>query len=363
MSAQQSAVLRQVIDAAPAFKPAPTKPPSLLVTAPIDQFLSTFCAPEWSVEDILQRGYLYSLTGPTGHAKTAVATLLEVSYALQRPFAGKRVATGSVLSLVGENPPDKQGRWQVAFQAAGATPRGIRVLAESFPIRGELERIRADAKENGPYGLVIVDTSAAYFSGDDENDNAQMRLHAADLRELTQINGRPTVVVLAHPTKKAEKDNLLPRGGGSFLAEVDGNLTCWLDGDVATVHWAGKFRGPNFDPLQFRVERRAIEGMTYSNGKPIESVVASHINDHEAGSIARASWESENRVLFAMQQTPGGSIADWARASHFLSAAGEPQKSTVYRHLKQLEADKLVRKFRGKWVLTDGGKREAEKCE
>jgi hypothetical protein len=37
--------------------------------------------------------------------------------------------------------------------------------------------------------------------------------------------GGPCVLVACHPPKNAGDDNLLPRGGGAFIAEMDGNLT------------------------------------------------------------------------------------------------------------------------------------------
>ena len=76
----------------------------------------------------------------------------------------------------------------------------------------------------GGVDLVMVDTSAAYFLSEDENSNKQMGDHAKTLRRLTTLPGGPCVLVLCHPIKHAiEPAQLLPRGGGSFLAEMDGN--------------------------------------------------------------------------------------------------------------------------------------------
>ena len=46
--------------------------------------------------------------------------------------------------------------------------------------------------------------------------------------------------MLCHPVKNAAKDNLLPRGGGQFLNELDANLTLWGGaGQIETtvLHW------------------------------------------------------------------------------------------------------------------------------
>ena len=43
---------------------------------PKAEFLAGFVPPDYLVDGVLQRGYVYSLTGQTGHAKTAIALLL-----------------------------------------------------------------------------------------------------------------------------------------------------------------------------------------------------------------------------------------------------------------------------------------------
>lgn len=324
-------------------------------------FMADFKPPEWQVDGLMQRGYLYAITAPTGHCKTAIATLVEQCVAGGTDFAGHATLAGRVLMLVGENPHDKQCRIIVTAAEHGfdaASPL-VRVIARSFPLAEQLDAIRAECERFGDIALVTVDTAAAYFAGMDENDNAQARQYASDLRALTELPGRPTVLVLAHPTKNAGRENLLPRGGGAFLAEIDGNLTCWLDGDVATLHWQGKLRGPGFEPLQFRIKERAL-GIVDSKGRELKSVVAMPVSDREAEAIASDHWQQENRLLFEMRHDPSGSIADWARACGWVSEAGAPHKSKVKRTIDGLAADKFVRKVRGKWELTETGKREAE---
>ena len=116
----------------------------------------------------------------------------------------------------------------------------------------------------GPFALLVVDTAAAYFHGKDENDNVQAGSFARLLRSLTQqIPGGPTGFISTHPTKNAAPENLLPRGGGAFLNEMDGNLTCVKRELISEVHWLGKFRGPDFAPFSFLIQARddrPIEG-------------------------------------------------------------------------------------------------------
>ena len=93
---------------------------------------------------------------------------------------------------------------------------GVFDISRQFPILAS-QAVRASS-----YSLVIVDTSPAYFTGDEENSNTALGHHARSvLRPLTTLQGGPCVIANTHPVKNATNDHLLPRGGGAFLAEVD----------------------------------------------------------------------------------------------------------------------------------------------
>ena len=66
----------------------------------------------------------------------------------------------------------------------------------------------------GGVSFVLIDTSAAYYEGDEENANVQAGNHARLMRQLVNLPGEPCVLVMCHPVKNATQDNLLPRGGG-----------------------------------------------------------------------------------------------------------------------------------------------------
>jgi hypothetical protein len=77
--------------------------------------------------------------------------------------------------------------------------------------------------------------------------------------------------------------NLLPRGGGAFVAEMDGNLVCLrvpMSNPIVDVPWHGKFRGPDFAPLQFRLRQSTSEKLKDTDGDPIWTV-AEPITDEE----------------------------------------------------------------------------------
>src|SRR5262249_29869039 len=145
---------------------------------------------------------------------------------------------------------------------------GVYKLSEIGP------RIKAEVEKIGSIDCLIVDTSAAYFEGEDENSNTQMGLHARRLRELVKLPGGPCVRVACHPVKTPGPDNILPRGGGAFLAEVDGNLTLSKTDTVVTMHHQGKFRGPDFAPIPFMLSSVTTPTLKDSKGRTIPTVVA-----------------------------------------------------------------------------------------
>jgi len=56
------------------------------------------------------------------------------------------------------------------------------------------KQIDEEAAKHGPFSLLIVDTSASYYSGNDENDNVALGNHARMLRTFIELPGGPTVL-------------------------------------------------------------------------------------------------------------------------------------------------------------------------
>ena len=172
-------------------------------------FLKGFTPPEYLVEGVLQRGFIYSLTGRTGHAKTAIALVLARAVGCEDPtakFGGQLCEKGRVLYLVGENADDIRARLIAANALRADNPERDRVyfLPGVFPIADLCARVALEADKLGGIDLILIDTSAAYFGGDDENNNAQAGAYARALRKLTEIS-RQTVRHSAVPSRKVCK--------------------------------------------------------------------------------------------------------------------------------------------------------------
>ena len=279
-------------------------------------------------------------------------------------LGAREVEQGKVLYLAGENPDDVRMRWiklceEMELDATTAAVwwrEGTMLLGNSYV----WEQLINDCRAAGPFALVVVDTAAAYFDGKDENDNVQAGSYARLLRTFTkEIGGGPTVLVTTHPTKNAPPENLLPRGGGAFLAEMDGNLTCVYREKIAEVHWLGKFRGPDFAPLQFLLTHGTTEKLKDSKGRLIVTVTARPLEQAEHAAREAANARDEDQLLKLLVDQPSYSVADMARAMGWFYATGEPYKTKVARVLAALKADGLAKKEGDRWQATRAGRNKA----
>jgi hypothetical protein len=353
-------------------RPPPQKPngvPLLSQTA----FLKGFIPPSYLVDGVLQRGFIYALTGQTGHFKTAIALVLARAVGCDDPnakFGGHQVEKGRVIYFVGENPDDVRARVIAANALRADDPERDQIyyIPGVFKIPDLRARVELEAEKLGGFDLVIIDTSAAYFPGDDENNNPQAGTYARSQRTLTTVRGRPCVIALCHPKKQVnDPSELLPRGGGAYLNEVDGNLTCWrIDERLAELHHTDKFRGPGFEPIAFRIEKVTTPALVDAKGKQIPTVRAVAISEAEQVEESQRTRKDEDRLLVALLINAERSYADLARSCGFFFENGEPAKSRVQRTFKRLSrqtSPRLIRLYRDQWVLTEDGRKLAKELQ
>lgn len=323
------------------------------------QLIASFTPPDYHIDGIVQSGFFYSLTAPTGTGKTAILLKIASLTARGLPLGDREVRKGRVIYFAGENPADVTMRWIGEAHHAGFDGSTIDVhfVPGAFDIAGLKEQVTAGVRALGGVDLVIVDTSAAYFLGSDENSNAEMGKHARMLRSLTTFEGAPCVLVACHPTKNAAADALLPRGGGAFIAEVDGNLCASRAGDAAIkLHWQGKHRGPDFEPVMFELRTVTAPTLQDTRGRDIPTVVASVISSAEVGQRKAVERRDEDDLLMEIEINGKRSLNDFADALGWRTDDGKPNKrraSTASDKLKRLKLVEYVERVG--WKLTKSG--------
>jgi AAA domain-containing protein len=352
--------LARLMEAAPSADEAAA---TRLILSSAD-FLAGFVPPDYLIDGLVQKRFCYSMTAPTGSGKTAVALLFAASTALGRPIGEYQVEKGRVLYLAGENPDDVRMRWLAMADSMKFDPASIDVhfLPGVFKLSEIAGRIRSEAEKIGDLSLVIVDTSAAYYEGDDENANVQMGVHARRMRSLVTLPGEPCVLVACHPVKNAAADNMQPRGGGAFIAEMDGNLTCSKSDALVTVHWQGKYRGPDFAPIPFQLVSATTAALKDSKGRSIPTVVAKPLSERERTEAETSNRTDEDALLVAIAENDRASMTMLAAALKWLTKDNKPYKTRVKRAADRLKKDKLVKLERDGLSLTEKGKAEAKRA-
>jgi hypothetical protein len=328
------------------------------------EFVRDFLAPSYLWEGVLVGGNTYSLTGQTGSGKTAVSLTLAASVAQGKEFCGRDVQQGSVLMLAGENADDVRARWIGLSEDMGfdADKIDVHFIPNVFSIKDFLPQIRKHAESVGDLKLVNLDTAAAYFMGNEENSNTELGNYARELREgLTGLPGNPCVLINCHPTKSSTSESLEPRGGGAFVCEMDGNLTCSITDSLVSLHWWKKIRGPGFEPMQLELKTIYTDRVVDADGNQMPTVVARPLSESEQRERAEQANDDIKTLLRVMRDNSNASLAALAEAAGWRYTTGDPDKSKVRRLMKHLEKLKYARKELNVWVLSANGENAARK--
>lgn len=353
----------RVYDFTPNFDhdPAPSRSNPNPVAAPwrlqsAADFTADFVSPEYIVDGVIRRGMLYTLTAPTSHGKTAVMLYAAVAIAQGEPVYDREVEPGDVIFMAGENPDDVRARMIAEMESRLIDPQKCRVhfIAGTFSIRADMAKVAEAAGLLPNLVLIVVDTFAAYFDGDDENSNAQALDFARVIRKLTALPSKPAVVMPAHPVKGASRSNLAPKGGSSLVNEVDGNLTLWNDGGIMSLHWQVKLRGAEFEPLSFELQRYETERLKDAKGRLMPTILAKPMLTMRAMDVAQENMSNEDKLLLSIADNPA--LSQLERGARI----GLKYKTQVRRVIDRLLDQKLIRKFRTNWELTKDGERAVE---
>ena len=126
---------------------------------------------------------------------------------------------------------------------------------------------------------------------------------------------------------------------------------------LVELGWQGKFRGLNFEPQLYRIERFCSPDIVDVAGRQIAIplMLPASIEDADARESAMAA--KDTRLLRALADSPSGSLSTWAAATGM-------SRSKADRTLHRLAKAKpvLVRQALGKWTLTKPWKRGPERA-
>ena len=305
------------------------------------KLLDEFVPPDYLIDGILSRRYLYAFTGHSGSGKTSV--MLRIAAMVGRD-SGKmklgdhEVERGCVIYLAGENPDDVSLRCSAMLEHMGldGCDLNIHFFVGTTDLKKNIQILNEKAMPLKP-DLIIVDTARAYFMGDDENSNAEMVNYARLLRRFTETGA--CVIINCHPTKNAS-DDLRPAGGYAFYNQIDANLTCDRQDNNSIILGFTKLRTPDFMSLQFELKEWPSR-FKDKKGRVLKSVIAVPMTEEKIenrNSQQRRDWAA---VLEAMVSLPNLSIMGIADHLEW-KKAGVTDKLKVQRIMDKLHKRKFV---------------------
>ena len=123
-----------------------TSSPRLLQSS--DAFVAEYVPPDYTVDGLLLRRRVYSLTAPTGWGKTAITLRIAAHKGLGLPLHGREMDKGCVLYFAGENPDDVCMRWIKQCEEMGVAPEeaDVHFMSSTPDLSSDETRRKIDAE-------------------------------------------------------------------------------------------------------------------------------------------------------------------------------------------------------------------------
>ncbi|EFH2743662.1 TPA: helicase RepA family protein [Escherichia coli] len=232
---------------------------------------------DYVVKGIIPASSLCSIYGASGSYKSFLAGSWACHVSTGRHWGGRRVAHGAVLYVVGEGDigvPRRVRAWEVVH---GEQVKNLYLVnrpifpAAPFDVDEMVIAARQVERETGkPVRMIILDTLARCFGGNDENDSRDMGAFIRGCDELKRRTGA-TVLVVHHSGKDETKG---ARGSSAFRASLDAEYRIRREdaGSEALVISCTKMKDAE-ELKEAAYDLRVVELFTDADGELITSLV------------------------------------------------------------------------------------------
>ncbi|MGT3827383.1 helicase RepA family protein, partial [Enterobacter kobei] len=239
-------------------------------------------------------------------------------------WAGKSVSAGAVMYVVGEGGigvPRRIKAWEKKY---GVKLNNLYLVNRPvFPVRREemQEMIKAardvKSRTGQPVRLIVVDTLARCFGGNDENDARDMGAFIEGCDVIKRETGA-TLLVVHHSGKDDTKG---ARGSSAFRAALDAEFNVRREGDGGAIILTCTKMKDAEEPKQAAFDLRTVELFTDRDGELISSLV---VQD-----LPREAREPDPE-LADIKHLTGNHAALW-QSIRSRKAKGEPCNVSVIR--------------------------------
>ena len=127
---------------------------------------------------------------------------------------------------------------------------------------------------------------------------------------------------------------------------------------ITELHWQGKFRGPEFAPMNFLIKTVTHQDLRDSDGRLIPTVISECLTEQAREDLVAGGRKDEDEALRVIEGDPAATCASLATAMGWKLYSGEPNKMKAKRCVDALKRAKLVKETRaGRWQVTPEGKK------
>lgn len=309
---------------------------------------------DYILKHFLPAQSLCSIYGPSGSYKSFLAVSWACHIAAGLPWAGKKVTPGAVLYVVGEGGVGVPRRVRAWEQMYGESADNLWLVNRPvFPVReSEVAEVLLAAKqiesESGvPVRMVVIDTLARCFGGNDENDARDMGAFIEGCDVIKQKTGA-TVLVIHHSGKDEAKG---ARGSSSFRAALDTEFNVKREGDgKALILTCTKMKDAE-EPERKAYDLKTAELYTDEDGELVCSLVV-HDEPREAkevepelASVSRLSDNHQALWQAVRSRTAKGEPCTIAVIKDDLRATlgADKVRKSFPRWLDKLESEQIIR--------------------
>lgn len=281
---------------------------------------------DYIIKSHLPANSLCSIYGPSGSYKSFLAVSWSCHIAAGKEWAGKRTAGGSAMYVVGEGGIGVRRRvkaWEYLHNEGNQLKNLYLVNRPVFPVRPEEAREviiaakQVEAETGQPVKLIVIDTLARCFGGNDENDARDMGAFIEGCDTIKRETGA-TLLVVHHSGKDEGKG---ARGSSAFRAALDAEFNVRREGEGGAIILTCTKMKDSEEPRQCAYDLKAVVLFTDDDGDDVRSLVVLDVPREVKG----GDPELEN-----VKRLTGNHAALW-QCVRSRKARGEPCNRAVVR--------------------------------
>lgn len=239
--------------------------------------------PEWLIDDLLTRGDMSLVYGPSKSGKSFLATHLSMAIARGEPVFDRKVRRGGVVYIAAEGRKGFKKRLK-AYRIENGIKAGtdlpfllVPAAVNLFAQAGDIDSLLADLRVIAPemvsrFGVeieeIVVDTYAAVSPGANENASEDVSRIVSNCKRFWEVAPHAHIMIVHHKNAAGSA----PRGHTSLYAGIDNAIEVTCDEARNRSAKVDKMKdGEDGFSIGFRLQ--TVEIAVRDDGKPITSCV------------------------------------------------------------------------------------------